>query len=369
MKKKVIQLIHGFTMGGAETLVKEYCLNLDKEKFDVSVLCFYKYDSPYEKILEENGIKIIYIDEYQMRKKNGKLKNALSIVNRYFYVRNYLKQEKPDVIHSHLTLNNYVLFSRPKAGTKIVHTVHSEPQKLWNKKFSRRLDFYAAKKLAHKYDMRFIVLHEKMRNEINALFEVKDSVVLNNGIDFKRFEEAMSKEEVRVRLNIPQNAYVIGHVGRFSPQKNHKLIVEVFEKVCEKRKNAFLMFVGNGQTKSVIQKLLVEKGLKEKSLILSDRTDIPDLLSAMDLFTLPSCHEGLGISLIEAQKMKLPCVVSDTIPDGAIISNLVKKISLKESLECWAECLISHKVDEVEYRGLNEWDMQYVINELQKIYD
>lgn len=369
MKKKVIQLIHGFTMGGAETLVKEYCLNLDREKFEVSVLCFYKYNSPYEKMLEENGIKLVYIDDYQTRKKNGKLKNLFSIVNRYIYVRDYIKQENPDVIHSHLTLNNYVLFSRPKIGTKIVHTVHSEPTKLWNKKISRRIDFYAAKKLAHKYGMRFIVLHEAMRKEINLLFKVKDSVVLNNGIDFKRFEDAMPKEEVRANLNIPQDAYVVGHVGRFSPQKNHRLIVEAFEKVCEKKDNAFLMFVGNGQTKSAIQKLLIEKGLEEKSLILSDRTDIPDLLSAMDLFTLPSCHEGLGISLIEAQKMKLPCVVSDTIPDGAIISNLVKKLNLKETIECWAEALSNHKVEKVVYRGLNEWDMQYVIGELQKIYD
>lgn len=58
MKKKVLQFIHGLTMGGAETLVKEYCLNLDKEKYDVSVLCFYKYHMPYEKILELSLIQI-----------------------------------------------------------------------------------------------------------------------------------------------------------------------------------------------------------------------------------------------------------------------------------------------------------------------
>ena len=65
MQKKVLQLIHGFTMGGAETLVKEYCLKLNKEKYDVSVLCFFKYHTPYESILENAGIKVVYINDIQ----------------------------------------------------------------------------------------------------------------------------------------------------------------------------------------------------------------------------------------------------------------------------------------------------------------
>ena len=65
MKKKVLQFIHGLSMGGAETLVKEYCLKLDKQKYDVSVLCFYKYHTPYEKQLEEAGIKITYIADFK----------------------------------------------------------------------------------------------------------------------------------------------------------------------------------------------------------------------------------------------------------------------------------------------------------------
>ena len=368
MKKKVIQLIHGLTMGGAETLVKEYCLKLDKEKYDVSVLCFYKYNSPYEKLLEEKGIRITYIDDYTTRKKNGRIKNVISIFKRYCFIKKYFENEKPDVIHTHLTLNTYVLLAKPKQEIKIIHSVHSEPSKLWNKKLSRRIDFFAARKLAYKYDMRFITLHENMRKEVNEMFGVKDSIVLNNGIDFKRFEDALNKKKVRYKENIPQDAYVIGHVGRFSPQKNHRLLVEAFEKIIQKKENAFLLFVGNGAIKNDIQQLLIDKGLNKRSLILSDRTDIPDLLNAMDIFTLPSCHEGLGISLIEAQKMGLPCVVSDTIPEGAIISNLVMKVSLHEPIDFWAEKLMNHKVTEIRYHGLKEWDMAYVINKLQEIY-
>lgn len=369
MKKKVVQLIHGLTMGGAETLVKEYCLNLDKDKYEVSVLCFYKYGTPYEKIIEDAGIKITYLANYNDRKTNGRLKNIISIVHRYFLVKKFLRVEAPDVLHTHLTLNSYVYFAKPEKNMKIVHTVHSEPQKLWNKKkLSRRIDFFAANRLVKHNQMQFIVLHEKMRLEINRMFKVKDSIVLNNGIDFRRFETAESKEKVRRRENIPQDAYVIGHVGRFSPTKNHKFLVEAFEKISKKKENAFLLLVGNGTTKKEIQDLLKEKELDKKSLILSDRTDIPDLLNTMDIFVFPSFHEGLPITLIEAQKVGLPCIISDTIPKDVIISNLVTSVSLMESADFWSEKIINCNVAEIEYDGLNAWDMKCIVEKLQQIY-
>ena len=136
MKKKVIQLIHGFSMGGAETLVKEYCLKLNKEKYDVSVLCFYRYGAPYEEILEDAGIRITYIDDYKKRcERTGakKLLNAFEIIRRYFYIKKYLRKESPDILHSHLAVNSYVDFANLKKGTKIIHTVHNEPKRLWRK--------------------------------------------------------------------------------------------------------------------------------------------------------------------------------------------------------------------------------------------
>lgn len=368
MKKKILYLIHGMTMGGAETLVKEYCLNLDKSRYDVSILCFYKYETPYETFLANAGIPITYIDDYSNRKRNGKLKNLAALGRRIRFVKEYIQREHPDVIHSHLTLNSYVLLAKPDPGIKLVHTVHNEPKKLWNSKMSRRIDLYAAKRLVKKYHMQFITLHESMRVEVNALFGVTDSVVLNNGIDFRRFEKAAPKEIVRVREGIPQDAFVVGHVGRFTPAKNHKMLIEIFEKIVQKRENSFLLMVGNGALKQEMEQMLKDRELEERSLILSNRTDIPDLLNAMDVFVFPSLYEGLGITLIEAQKMQLPCVISDTIPKDVIISNLMTALSLKEAPERWAEKIIQPRVEEVCYQRLEEWDMRFVVKKLQEIY-
>ena len=369
MQKKVLQLIHGFTMGGAETLVKEYCLKLNKENYDVSVLSFFKYHTPYETLLEEAGIKVIYINDIEKRLKGNKFTNTVDLIKRYLVIRKYIRKERPDIVHSHLAVNGYVAFANPQKGTKIFHTVHNEPQRLWRKTFSRQIDFYAAKKLIKKYQMRFITLHDEMRKEVNELFGVEDSVVLNNGIDFTRFEDALSKETVRIREGIPADAYVIGHVGRFNQQKNHKFLVEVFSEVCKKNEKAFLLMVGNGSLQKEVEEQLKHLGLENRYKILSNRTDIPDLMNAMDKFVFPSRYEGLGIVLIEAQKIGLECVISDKVPDAAIVSNLAKKMPLNTSAAEWAEEAAKLKIKEVKYSGIERWDMRQVVLELEEIYN
>ena len=103
-------------------------------------------------------------------------------------------------------------------------------------------------------------------------------------------------------------------------------------------------------------------------MILANRTDIPDLLNAMDIFVFPSISEGLGISLIEAQIMKLPCFISSNIPEHAIISNLVTIISLSESASYWAKKILSYKIPEKVKINSEDWDMKKSIKKLESLY-
>lgn len=372
MKKKVLHFIHGLTMGGAETLVKEYCLKIDKEKYDVSVLCFYKYHMPYEKVLEDAGICVTYIEDignYEKEGVNKYLHKLMLILHRVFYIRKYLKEYTPDIIHTHLNNSTYIWAARPKKGTKIFHTIHSELDALWEDDLESRIDFYAAKQLIKKYQMRFFVLHEQMRIDTNRLFGVNDSVVLNNGIDFEKFDKALPKEIVRKREDIPTDAFVVGHVGRFNEDKNHTFLVDVFKKLHENNPKAYLLMIGNGNTLPEIQEKIESLGLKDYAKILSYRTDIPDLLNTMDCFVLPSRYEGLGIVLIEAQKMGIPCIASSAVPDAARISNLMKKIDLDFTADVWAEEIKNFSVETIQYAGLEEWDIKHVVKCMERIYE
>ena len=126
--------------------------------------------------------------------------------------------------------------------------------------------------------------------------------------------------------------------------------------------------IGNGKLQGDVEEQIRNLGLEERSKILSNRTDIPDLLNSMDRFVFPSIFEGLGIVLIEAQRAGIKCVASSNVPKAAVVSNLVKQLDLTLSAENWADEIINLEVDAIEYQGIDEWDMRNVINKLEDLY-
>ena len=127
--------------------------------------------------------------------------------------------------------------------------------------------------------------------------------------------------------------------------------------------------MGNGETLEDIQDKIKHLGLDDCSKILSYRTDVPDLLSAMDRFVFPSIYEGLGIVLIEAQKIGIPCIASSAVPDAAKISNLMKTLDLHFSADIWADEIEKFQIDEIEYYGAEEWEIKQVVNKMERIYE
>ena len=126
--------------------------------------------------------------------------------------------------------------------------------------------------------------------------------------------------------------------------------------------------IGSGLERAKIEVKLKETQMKERALILSNRTDIPDLLNAMDRFVFPSISEGIPLTLIEAQTAALPCIVSNVVPKSVKISNLVTFKSLKEPISSWAEAIIAKPPLPV-YTNLQDWDISAVIKKLEKLYE
>ena len=116
-------------------------------------------------------------------------------------------------------------------------------------------------------------------------------------------------------LHLSKDVTVVGHVGRFNRQKNHEFLLEVFHKyVQEFNPTAHLLLVGTGELQKAIQKKVQQFRLTDQVHLLGGRPDVNRLLQAMDLFLFPSFMEGLSVSMVEAQCVSLPCVVSDRIP-------------------------------------------------------
>lgn len=372
-KIKVLHFIYNLNQGGAETLVKDYALLIDKTKFDIVILCHDRINSPYEKILELAGIRVIYVSDKIPLKRLYFVPIIHKIVcHSYldkFLAKYIIKKENPDVIHTHLLYNDFVKFSCASQKRKIFHTVHSQPQAYWGTGTrGAKIDYRACSYLIKNNSMKFIALNEPMRVELNRMFHVDNTLVLNNGIDFQKFNVEESKESIRKSLGINEDVFLVGHVGRFVPVKNHAMIVDSFYELCKIKNNAHLLLVGTGELRAKIESKIELMELKDKVTILESRTDIPRIMKALDVFIFPSHFEGLGIVLIEAQKMGIPCVISDAIPEAAIVSNLVFRMQKNATSKQWAEQLANPKIVEPEYFGIEKWDMNVVVKQLEELY-
>ncbi|MBR3252636.1 glycosyltransferase [Candidatus Saccharibacteria bacterium] len=368
---KILHFIHGLNTGGAETLVKNYMLNFDKNDHDVLLLCLsHNTESPYEKVLADNHIKVIYVEDYLWPKcRNGFFVRIFKRFQRYLLVKIIIKKEKPDILHTHLSVNRFVKFARPSKKTVVFHTIHSDPKKIWQTASSKcRRDLKSAKWLVKKYNMQLIVLHTEMKEQVDEIFGI-NSRILNNGIDVALYKNLKQKKSIKKDLNIPKDVFVVGHVGRFSEVKNHEFLTKIFKKISDKRYDVFLLMVGDGPEKTKIKNKMRNYGLIDKCLILSNRDDIPVVLNAMDVFVFPSFYEGMPTSLIEAQEAKIPCFVSDSVTESATISNLVTRLSLDDGAEKWAEIIENYRKPERIIINDKDWDIKKITRQLENIYE
>ena len=162
-------------------------------------------------------------------------------------------------------------------------------------------------------------------------------LLLKNSIDSSAYSfDEETRNEVRKELGL-EGRKVIIHVGQFRTQKNHGKVIEVFNELHKRDDSFALVLVGTGEEQDNIKSKVEEIGLKEDVLFLGNRNDIPELLMSADVFLFPSLYEGLGIALLEAQAADLICVVSDTIPELAILTEKVRSVNLTESASVWGD--------------------------------
>lgn len=166
--------------------------------------------------------------------------------------------------------------------------------------------------------------------------------ILKNAIDVGKYKfNPEIREKYRDQLGL-SNKYVIGHVGRFEPQKNHGFIIDLFSKYAAKDSNAILLLVGVGVQFRQYYEMAEKLGLSDKIQFLGSRDDVPNILQAFDCYIFPSLYEGLGISLIEAQAAGLPCIASNRVPIESKATKNVVYLDLDDSYS-WIENLEKNK--------------------------
>ena len=368
-KYRVVHFIHGLNTGGAETLVKNYATMIDKSLFDVIVLCIERFpESPYEMELKDKGIKVIYICDEIASWGSSRLINRINNHYKiYTLIKKYLITLNPDIIHTHLPVNKYIRFSGISRETRIFYTQHFDVSR-WKKQYSQ--DIRCLKWIYRKYPTQIIALNQDMKKDIDKLFSISTTVVVNNGIELVRYSKKINIREKRKQIGIPEDAVVIAHVGRFAKEKNHLFLLDVFKEITLKCSKAYLLLIGSGSREQDIREQISLLHLSNNVTILQNRLDVPELLLSSDAALFPSVSEGLGISLIEMQAAGLPVIASTNVPQATQISNQIQYLDLNLPANIWAEALLKmlHTKSNIVYYDLGKWDIKESVEALEKMY-
>lgn len=327
---KVLQIFTILNRGGAETNLMNYYRKIDKNKIQFDFLVHRHEEGAYEKEILELGGVIFRIPPLHPRN----IKEYKVTVSNFF-------DENPDyqIIHGQCSELGVFIYQEAKKRKIPVIIAHAHSSKM-------SLDFKAIFRLKWKL---------AMRNYINAYFTcgvaaskylfgyklVCKTFQMNNAVDAKilMFNENVRKV-VQYELDAVETFNVV-HIGSFNRIKNHRFIIEIFREIIKINPNSKLFLVGEGLLKAEIMELVSKLDLNIHVIFLGSRSDVPNLLQAMDLFLFPSLYEGLPLSLIEAQTSGILCAISDTIPEEAILVPAnVKVYALKNSAKFWAKEII-----------------------------
>ncbi len=324
---RVLQVVTKMDRGGLETFVMNMYRKMDRDRVQFDFLCHRDGRFAYDGEIESLGGRI-----YQVPRCNPFDPRYLRSVDSFFAAHPYR------VVHSHIDCMSALPLAAAARHGAVVRIAHSHnsrqdkdfkyPLKMVCKRFIRReaTDLFACGVEAGRW-----------------MFGTDNFTVIRNAIDVDAyaFDEAR-RERKRSELGIDPSALVVGHVGRFDPVKNHAFILEVFAELLRNHPGAVLLLAGDGGLRVDMERRASEFGMAGSVRFLGVRSDVPDLMQAMDVFLMPSIYEGLPLVLIEAQASGLLCLISEQIPfDCDIVPNGVARLSLSEGANVWAQRLDS----------------------------
>ena len=205
-----------------------------------------------------------------------------------------------------------------------------------------------------------------------SIIESRDYAVLPNGIELEKYDynEAVRKE-MRTQLGL-EDCFVVGHAGRFSDQKNHTFLLDIFQEIACRNDKAVLLLFGVGELEEPMKEKAKRLGIEKSVIFYGASSKMEKMYQAMDVFLMPSLHEGLPVTGVEAQASGLPCVFADTITKEVDITGQSAFLSLNEEPGVWADKVLSY----VEFeRKSNKkellkagYDIQQTADTVSKLY-
>lgn len=314
---RILHIVPNMQQGGIENLIMNMYRNIDRSKIQFDFLVHYQKKFFFDDEIEKLGGKIY---RCSIREDNNILKY-------YYDLNNFFKEHKEyNVVHGHMASLAYIYLAIAKKNGINIRIIHSHGTS-YLKSFKGYLKFIMFKFADKNANIRYACSSEAGE----YLYGKKKFEIIPNAIDTNKFKFCNeTRIQYRKKLNIKENDFVIGHVGRFNAQKNHRFMINMFYQYQKNHENSVLLLIGDGELIDKEKNLCKELNISDKVIFLGNVSNSCDYYNVMDLFLLPSLFEGLPVVGIEAQANGLNCIFSKNITNEVKLTELVEYIELNE---------------------------------------
>ena len=343
--KHVLHVTGGMDRGGVETWLMHVLRNRDPEEIQMDFLAHRAGSAAYDEEIRDHGSKVLSAPHAASPARYARELKAI------------LRRHGPfDAVHSHVHyFSGYVLAiaARERVPVRVAHAhvamgnashgARRSPWRLVYEETMRRLIWrYATAGLANSAASGRDLFGSRW--DADPRFEL-----LQYGFDFSRYAHLGTRDDLKVQLGLDAGTKVIGHVGRFHPQKNHAFLIDLFRTLAARRPDVHLLLVGGRGNVDEVRGAIERLGLSERCTITGETFEVASYLGAMDVMVFPSLFEGLGIVVVEAQAAGVPVVASLAVPPEAdVIPGLVTRLALDAGEPAWIDA-IDRRLNEPVY--------------------
>lgn len=342
-KIKVLYFVDRLRHGGIQQLILEILKHMDKEKVQIDLVVFDDGETyPLEEEVKKLGINLYKLD--------GWIKSPLSYIKQKKVMDKFYKDHHDyKVVHLHSSSKNFFVLKEAKKYGIPVRIAHSHNigfqtknkikiligNILKNALIKNATDYFACSKLAGEW---------LFGDEITKANKFK---VIHNAVEYDKFKfNSEVRNNIRTELNINNNCILFGNVGRFTNQKNHTFLIDIFNEIHKMNENTKLILIGIGEKEEEIKQKVKDLKLENDVIFAGFKKNVNEYMSVMDVFLMPSLYEGLPVVGVEAQAAGLPCFMSkDVITDEVKITSGVHFIPLQKSAKEWAEEILNSNLD------------------------
>ncbi|MDD5101671.1 MAG: glycosyltransferase family 4 protein [Endomicrobiaceae bacterium] len=373
MKKiKLCIIVTKLELGGAQKVAISLCQKINLNKFEPFLIC--GCGGILDKEIE-GKIKVYFIRD--LVREISPLKDFKALVQIY----KILKQEKPDIVHTHSSKAGIIgrLGAKFARVPNIIHTIHgfsfNDTQRILKKKLFIFFERAGAKISKYLIPVSIENINKGLKNNIGKKEQYR---YIRLGIDIDNFKNYQLKPSLREELKLQNNDVIVTTIGPFKPQKNLTDFIKIANNIIKNNKNFKFIVVGDGEGRKDLEILIAKFNISNNVILLGWRKDISNILNSSDIFVMTSLWEGLPISTIEAMSCGLAPIVNAVDGQLEIIEDnqtgfLIKPYDIKTAVE--KILLLANNIDIRKQMGQkakdsidNTFSIDYMIKQHEKLY-